>query len=376
MRLRFLAVLLLLSGALSCGGVAVPAVAAGLVQEPLRLAVTVPGTFGDEKTVLEALVVRPEGPGPFPLAVINHGSPRKPEERRERTPNGYVPQAQEFARRGWAALILMRRGYGMSEAEFAESNGPCKSPDYLTSGKRSADDIRGAIRAMAQKPYVDARRIISVGVSAGGFATVALTADPPPGLVAGISFAGGRGSPSDGVVCAEDRLVDAFRTFGKRSRVPMLWVYAENDHYFGPAVARQLASAFNGAGGNATMVAAPPFGEDGHSLFSSAGIPVWTPYVDRFLTAHGLAPRAKPMELIKVVAKPPPALNERGLDAFAKFLSAPGHKAFAVSPAGGFGWRTGRRTEQEASSDALDLCEKATKHRCRVYMLDDRVSED
>lgn len=370
MRLRFLAALFLLSGLF-----AAPVGAEELVQEPLRLTVTVPGTRGDETTVLEALLVRPDGPGPFPLAVINHGSPRKAEDRRERTPFGMTPQAREFARRGWAALVLMRRGYGASEAEFAEGNGPCKSPDYLTSGKRSADDIHAAIRVMAQKPYVDARRVISVGVSAGGFATVALTAEPPPGLIAGISFAGGRGSPSDGVVCAEDRLIDAFRTFGRRSRVPMLWVYAENDHYFGPALARQLASVFNGAGGNATLAMAPPFGEDGHTLFSGKGIPQWTPYVDQFLTAHTLAPRAKPMELTKVVARPPPALNERGREAFAKYLSAPGHKAFAVSPAGGFGWRTGRRSEDEAAFEALEYCEKVTSKRCRIYMVDDRVAE-
>ena len=60
------------------------------------------------------------------------------------------------------------------------------------------------------RPDIDATRIISVGQSAGGFATVALTADPPAGLVAAISFAGGRGSPRDGEVCADERLVAAF----------------------------------------------------------------------------------------------------------------------------------------------------------------------
>lgn len=350
-----------------------PARAAGLVEEPLRLAVTLPGPPVGVPASLEALMVRPDGPGPFPLALIAHGAPRQAEERLERTPNGMVPQAREFARRGWAALIVMRRGYGQSDGPYAESTGTCRNPDYLSSGRRSADDLRAAITAAARLPYVDARTVISVGVSAGGLATVALTADPPPGLVAAISFAGGRGSPRDHEVCTEDRLVDAFATFGRRSRVPMLWVYADNDHYFGPDLARRFAAAFTGAGGQATLVMTPPFGEDGHSLFSGKGAPVWTPLVDRFLAQQGLAQRATPVAVPKLAVRPPPSLSEKGREAFAKYLEAPGHKAFAVSPKGGFGWRTGRRSETEAADEALAYCEQANGRTCRLHMLDDRV---
>jgi hypothetical protein len=38
-------------------------------------------------------------------------------------------------------------------------------------------------------------------------------------------------------------LVRAFAQFGKISRVPMLWVYALNDHYFGPGLAAQFYRA-------------------------------------------------------------------------------------------------------------------------------------
>ena len=79
--------------------------------------------------------------------------------------------------------------------------------------------------------------VIAAGVSTGGFATVALTAQAPPGLVAAISFAGGRGSNADFAICNPADLFDAFRDFGKHSRTPMLWVYAENDRYFWPALA-------------------------------------------------------------------------------------------------------------------------------------------
>ena len=56
------------------------------------------------------------------------------------------------------------------------------------------------------------------------------------------------------------------RKFGQQSRLPTLWVYAENDKYFGPALAKRMHSAFVSAGGAAELVIAPPFGKDGHSL--------------------------------------------------------------------------------------------------------------
>ena len=63
---------------------------------------------------LEALIVRPAGTGRYPLALLSHGSPRTPADRPNMTPLSMLPQAIEFARRGWAAVVIMRRGYGGS----------------------------------------------------------------------------------------------------------------------------------------------------------------------------------------------------------------------------------------------------------------------
>lgn len=63
---------------------------------------------------------------------------------------------------------------------------------------------------------------------------------------AGTKRYGGRGSRDDHEVCNEDGLVQAFASFGKTSRVPMLWVYATNDSYFGPDLARRPRSDSRG----------------------------------------------------------------------------------------------------------------------------------
>lgn len=256
-------------------------------EELLTEELMLPAKFEDgsepETISLEALVVRPNDTLRRPLVIINHGSPRDQDERDEMSSESMRPQAEEFARRGWVAVAVMRRGYGSSGGKFSEGYGGCQHPDYVSAGREGANDIRETIRIMRTKPYVDSSKVISIGRSAGGYATVALTADPPPGLVAAINFAGGRGSVRVNFVCEEQRLVEAFGIFGKTSRTPMLWVYSENDNYFDPRLAKEMHEAFSAAGGRAYFITAPAFGADGHKLFSKAGIPVWTPYVFDFL---------------------------------------------------------------------------------------------
>lgn len=332
---------------------------------------TIPARYSDGTSAsLEALLVRPTGPGPFPIAIVSHGSPRDASERATMTPLRLGPQALEFARRGWATLVVMRRGYGGSSGGFVESNGGCDNPNYVQSGERSADDIRQGINYMAQQPFADPSRVIAVGVSAGGLASVALSANPPPGLAAVINFAGGRGSRGDHDVCKSERLASAYGVFGRTARVPQLWIYAENDLFFWPELARNFHTAFTQSGGRAEFISAPANGKDGHFLFSAA-VPVWTPYVDRFLTANGLAPRKSLIALPESRLSPPPELAERNRQGFQDYLAAADHKAFAVAPDGAFGWKSGQRDQAAARQGALDSCNKHTQKGCRVAVVND-----
>ena len=257
-----------------------------LIKKELRIPLKSAGAKG-----LAAVMVWPNEPGPHPLVVLTHGTPRRNSvPLSQMSPSDWLPQAREFARRGWTGVVVMRRGYGDSGGAF-QGMCTCSSPCYKDAGLQSAADLRGAIEYLSQLPEVDPSRILSVGRSAGGFANVALSADPPPGLVAAISFAGGNGSSAPDEVCHPESLVKAFRNFGRKSRIPMLWVYAENDHYFGPQLAQQFYHAFTAGGGKVSFVAAPAFGADGHTLFSREGILFWTPIVDEFLRTQNLTLR-------------------------------------------------------------------------------------
>jgi dienelactone hydrolase len=346
-------------------GVAAPSAAGEFVEDEFRIPFSSgPGSF-------EALLVRPDGPGRFPLALINHGSPRSGADRPNMTPLSMLPEAIEFARRGWAAVVVMRRGYGGSGGGWAEDYGACNSPDYLGAAASAAADLKTATAFLVRRPDIDGSRIISAGVSAGGFATIALTADAPAGLVAAINFAGGRGSLKPDEVCGHDRLIEAYRAMGKKSRIPMLWVYAENDHFFGPQLAQRLRQAFTSSGGIVEFVRAPAFGEDGHALFSQAGIPIWTGYVDTFLKQQNLMLRATPLPPPALPAlSAPSALSAIGHKSFQDYLAAPPHKAFAVSRDGAYGWRSGMRTAQAARDGALKFCLQNGKN-CDVRFVDD-----
>lgn len=323
---------------------------------------------------LASILVWPNDGKKHPLAFISHGSPRDPNNRKLMTPFSYLGIAKELARRGYAVAIVLRRGYGDTNSELAEGIGSCKNPNYLRSAKESADDIRLSIDYLKKFPEVDSSTIVAIGFSAGGLATVALTASPPPGLKAAISFAGGRGSYAKDTVCQEGALVNAFRELGKTSRIPMLWIYSDNDHFFNPALAKQFYDAFTQSGGQAQFIKAPAFGSDGHFLFPS-GLAQWIGYVDAFLNKQHLifnSPLLPSAEELNT----PAGLSKEAEAAFDKYRQGTLHKAFALAKDGAYGWTTKQLTISQAKEQALDYCHQYTKETCKVIAVDDELIAD
>ncbi|HUP97263.1 MAG TPA: CocE/NonD family hydrolase [Usitatibacter sp.] len=241
-----------------------------------------PVVAGVEQAYIDVTVFRPEGPGPFPLVVLSHGSPRLAEERRAEGRLRLAAQSERFVAMGFAVLVPTRRGYGRSGGHWAEGYGSCSNPDYYRAGLETARDMRAAVDAVRSEPWADASQVVLAGQSAGGFGSVAASATPFAGLVGVINFAGGRGSRGPDDVCGEAKLVEAMARYGGAARVPELWIYSSNDRYFGPALARRMHHAFVQNGGAAEFVEAPPTGLDGHGYFAAA-MDDWSPRVARFL---------------------------------------------------------------------------------------------
>ena len=233
---------------------------------------------------LAARVFRPAGDGPFPLVVINHGTPVSIRDA-DQEKLGFTKAARWFAGQGYVVVVALRPGFGTSDGPYLETSGPCDDRDYVHDGRETAAVEGAIVRAATALPGVDARRIVVVGQSAGGFGVIALADQPPPGVVGVISFAGGRGGNDHEDICSgPKRLVDAAAVFGRANRTPQLWLFAANDHFFPPPVAHAMFQAYQ-AGSTPPMrfVDLPPFGDDGHKTLGRADPSVWADPVSAFL---------------------------------------------------------------------------------------------
>ena len=343
----------------------------GLSRQTLQLVVRTPD--GHTRS-LEALVLRPAGPGPFPLVLITHGLPRNAADIPLQRPESYFSPAIVFAQRGYAAVIVMRSGYGQSDGPFAENLGPCNARTYLTAGEAAGADVLSALSLLQKEPWVDPARVVLVGHSMGGFAGLAAAAANPPGLLGIISFAGAVGSPRPDYVCQPDRLIDADRFFGQTARIPSLWIYAENDQFFGPDLTRKMFDAYPANGAPSALFEASPFGHDGHALIWSPEGTAWWPRVAPFLESLRLPTDIQvPLAAPAPVAEPVP-LDDAGRAAFAIYQRSRSYeKAFATDAAGHYGVAFSARTHADAASAALKDCQRLERV-CKVYAVGNQLA--
>ena len=253
----------------------------------------VPGA--DPSVPLRATMFRPDEPVTAtseqerrPLVVINHGSDDATREAVSMPVFYWL--SKWFVERGYIVLLPQRRGHGATGGEFVEGRDRCANPDHYGAGVAAADDIAGAVRYMAEQPFIDPSQTIVVGVSTGGWASLALAARNPPGVRLVVNFAGGRGVHAYGrprAVCAPQRLIEAAGAFGHAAKIPTLWFYANNDSFFGPELATSMAAAWQDNGGRVDLRLMPDYGADGHEIAADRGAwRLWGAELERALNAY------------------------------------------------------------------------------------------
>jgi dienelactone hydrolase len=253
---------------------------------------------GDPARYLRATVFRPDDPpgsvGPVrrPLVVINHGTSEL--TRTAVSMPVFYWLSRWFVDRGYAVVLPQRRGHGATGGPLAEAVGTCARPDHFASGQVAADDIAAVVDYMNGQDFVAPAQTIVVGISTGGWASLALASRNPSNVRAVINFAGGRGGHAGGesnAICGMSELIKAAGAFGATARVPTIWFYSKNDSYFSPALAKQMASAWSNGGGLADLNVLPPYGDDGHEIVDDrAGWDLWGPALASFLDGHSGQP--------------------------------------------------------------------------------------
>ena len=327
---------------------------------------------------LETTLYKPEGAGPFPLVVINHGKSLG----NTRFQSRYRPAlaARFFLQRGYAVVVPMRQGFSKSEGNYIDPG--C---NVERNGRVQAEDVKAVLDYATAQPWVNKEQILVLGQSHGGWTTLALGALNYPGVRGLVNFAGGlRQSNCPGWESVLGRSAGAY---GKETRQPSLWFYGDNDSYFSPDTFHAMFDNYVAAGAPAKLVAFGKFGSDAHTMFGSRqGSDIWQPRVEAFMQTLGLptgvvfpqfapapplpVPPASNFAVVTEVDKLP-HVSDKGREGYKNFLNKQFPRAFAISASGAWGWG---EMGDDPLQRALDNCNKYAKSTpCRLYAVDDQV---
>jgi dienelactone hydrolase len=279
---------------------------ARVVEEQTKLPVKVLDGFGKE--VAQEIVVTiwrdTDAARPHPALVLNHGRATSAQGRAAVRRAKYTEVSDWLARQGFLVAVPTRVGYGVTGGEDVEDTGACGSKNYPPGYHAAAVQTLAVLAMLRARPDVAPARAVVMGQSYGGTTAITVAAMNPPGVQAAINFAGGGGGNPEthpGKPCAPGRLERLFADYGKTSRMPTLWIYTENDLYMGPTYPKQWFDAFRATGGAGEYTRYPPYGQDGHGLFTRAPA-IWAPRVLEFLRANGY-PEMKALDFRKPRAR-------------------------------------------------------------------------
>ena len=230
------------------------------------------------------------------MLVLNHGRAGSAADRAGLRTSDYAAAARWLTRFGFIVAVPVRVGYGVTGGEDVEDSGPCAQKIYPPPFHAAAVQTLAVLNVLRKRPDAAKDRAVVMGQSFGGTTAIAVAALGPPGVQGAINFAGGGGG---GPVshpqhpCSEPALHSLFASYGKSVHVPTLWLYSENDMYFGPTFPAEWFEAFKAAGGAGEYVRFPPVSNNGHLLFSR-GTELWHPRVQQFLASLGYRQLAQP----------------------------------------------------------------------------------
>ena len=243
-------------------------------------------TFPSGELTLHGALYKPEGSGPFPALLYNHGSAPGMLSKEAFDALGPV-----FAKRGWIFFGPYRRGQGLSasagkyigdEIAAATKAGGVSSGAATMVRLLETDHLNDQLAALAwlrTQKFVKADRIAVAGNSFGGIEAV-LGAERAS-YCAAIDSAGGAQSWAQA-----PELQSLMMHSVRNSRAPIFFFQAENDYDLSPS--RVLSAAMKDAGKEFELKIYPPFGKDvgdGHT-FGYFGSSVWADDVFRFLEKH------------------------------------------------------------------------------------------
>ena len=235
---------------------------------------------------LEIVTFAPPGDGPFPLAVLNHGSTGWGTDPKSFAETWVDPGLAVFLNeRGWLVAFPQRRGRGQSEGLYDEGfyadrtrGYTCDSEISLRGAKRALEDLDAAVNALRHRPDVAPSPILIGGQSRGGVLSIAYSGRRPEQVAGVINFVGGwldDGCPSAHLV--NTTLFKQGAGFGRQS----LWLYGHDDPAYTIQHSRENFQAFKRVGGKGLFMEFDVPNGDGHGVIGYEAL--WSEPIERYL---------------------------------------------------------------------------------------------
>jgi dienelactone hydrolase len=231
--------------------------------------------FRSGNLTLIGFLFKPDGPGPFPAVVWNHGSEKSPGTGPE-----FDTVAGIFVPAGYVVFAPMRRGHGLSQGTYIadqveqvrQAQGPQAARQAVVRllETEQLDDQLAGLDYVKHLDYVDSTRLVVAGCSYGGIQTL-LGAERGVGYQAAVAI-----SPAaeswNGNPLLRDRLV---RAVGKIT-VPVMILQPPKDASLEPI--RVLGNELGRLGKPHVLKLYPvtgPEDEQTHCFGGAKGMHVW-----------------------------------------------------------------------------------------------------
>jgi dienelactone hydrolase len=224
---------------------------AKIIQELVELPVDVSDFRGQVvKHRIKLTIIRDDAKVSSPFLILNHGRGATREINAARNIASFRTNARYFVSKGFTVFMPLRVGYGETSGPDVEFSGKCDARNFAPAYEAAVVQTIKVIEYAKALPYIVPASGIVVGQSFGGTTAIAIAAKSIAGVRAAINFAGGGGGrpqTDPEQPCSVERMTALFASYGATTKIPTLWLYSENDKYWGAAIPRTWLMPSSGA---------------------------------------------------------------------------------------------------------------------------------